>query len=221
MADLWLILLPILLTDIANPVLFALLVYLAGTDRGVLTSSAALLGHTAAYFSAGVIIAFAFNQITAFMADPGPVSYGLGFGLGCLLLWVAWLSRGAGPASEPDNSAPPTVGSAFMSGAIVNFIGIPFALPYFAAIDQILKTDLDTSGALLALGAYNLAYLTPFLVVPLLTLVMGAKAQAILSNINEKVERFGGVLLPIILGAVGIALIGDAALFFLRGEGLF
>jgi cytochrome c biogenesis protein CcdA len=209
MADLWLILLPILLTDVANPVLFGLLVYLAGTDRGVLMSSVALLGHTAAYFSAGVVIAFAFNQITAFVADPGPVSFGIGFLVGCLLLWVAWLSRGTGPGSEPENSAAPTIGSAFMSGAIVNFIGIPFALPYFAAIDQILKTDLDTTGALLTLGAYNLAYLTPFLVVPLLTAVMGGKAQAILSKINERVERFGGVLLPVILGA------------FLSGEGLF
>jgi len=31
---------------------------------------------------------------------------------------------------------------AFGLGAVINFVGIPFALPYFAALNQILKADL-------------------------------------------------------------------------------
>ncbi len=35
--EIWAILLPILLTDVMNPVLFAFLVYAAGTDRPVVS----------------------------------------------------------------------------------------------------------------------------------------------------------------------------------------
>jgi hypothetical protein len=51
--ELWSVLLPILLTDVVNPVLFAFLVYAAGTDRPVAFSSSMLLGHTTAYFLVG------------------------------------------------------------------------------------------------------------------------------------------------------------------------
>jgi cytochrome c biogenesis protein CcdA len=221
MTDLWLVLIPILLTDVANPVLFALLVYLAGRPRGLALSTAALGGHTAAYFSSGVVIALAFDQLTEFMATPGPVSYGLGGLLGLLLLWVAWLSRGDRTAAEPEEDAPVSSGAAFVTGAVVNFVSIPFALPYFAAIDQILKAELDVGGSLAMLGAYNLAYLAPFLAVPILTAVMGERAQIVLGRINARVERIAGVLMPLVLGAVGIALTLDAGLYFVRGEGLF
>jgi cytochrome c biogenesis protein CcdA len=221
MSDLWLILLPILLTDVANPVLLALVVYLAGAPRGILLASAALTGHTAAYFASGVLIALGFERLTAFVADPGPISYSLGLLLGLLLLWAAWKSRAQDPQNPPPEDPPATLGSAFTTGAIINFIGIPFALPYFAAIDQILKAQLEVSGSLLLLAGYNLAYLLPFTMVPLATLIMGVQARAPLERLNQWVERVAAVLLPFILGAVGLALIVDALLYFFTGTGLF
>jgi len=35
--------------------------------------------------------------------------------------------------------------TAFGFGAVINLIGLPFALPYFAALDQILKADLTVT----------------------------------------------------------------------------
>jgi len=55
MLQLWAVLIPILLTDIVNPVLFAFMVYAVGTDRPVSNSIAALLGHTAAYLTFGLV----------------------------------------------------------------------------------------------------------------------------------------------------------------------
>jgi hypothetical protein len=51
MSDIWPSLVPILLADVVNPVLFAFMVYAAGTDRPIANSSALLLGHTVAYFT--------------------------------------------------------------------------------------------------------------------------------------------------------------------------
>ena len=221
MSDLILILTPILLGDVANPVLFALLVYLAAAPRGVLLSSAALAGHTAAYFGSGVIIAFAFAELTEFMNNPGTLGYVIGGVLGVVLLYVAWLSIRSSPGGEPTAPASETPVSAFTTGALVNFIGIPFGLPYFVAIDQILKADLSLMGSLGVLAGSNLAYMTPFLLVPILTLIMGPNARGLLERMSAWVDRIGGVLLPLILAGLGIVLVVDAGLYFVTGEGLY
>ena len=64
MTDLFAVLVPILLVDVLNPVLFAMLVFAAGSGRPVGNSSAVLAGHTLAYFVAGVAIAHGMEQIS-------------------------------------------------------------------------------------------------------------------------------------------------------------
>lgn len=221
MSDLIVFLVPVLLSDVANPVLFAFLVYLAAGERGVLTSTAALLGHTLAYFGSGIVIALAFTELTEFMNNPGAVSYGIGFGLGAMLLWVAWRIRQAPPEATETDEPPPSPGGALVTGAIINFVGIPFGLPYFVAIDQILKAELEVLPTLGVLAGYNLAYMAPFLIVPLLTLIMGENARAILMKISGWVEEVGGVLLPLILAGLGVFLMADAVAYFATGTGLY
>ena len=142
------ILLPILLADIVNPVLFASMVYATGSARPVINSIALLLGHTLAYFCAGVVVALGLERITHYLANPGAFDYVLGFVIGLLLLWVALasLKKSKNTKKEREDSLSPL--SAFGMGAVVNFVGIPFALPYFAAVDQILKANLGAFEAL-------------------------------------------------------------------------
>ena len=52
--DLRAVLIPVLIADVVNPVLFAALIYALGSRRPFALSSALLLGHTAAYLSAGI-----------------------------------------------------------------------------------------------------------------------------------------------------------------------
>ncbi len=119
------------------------------------------------------------------------------------------------------SGSPTGVWSAFAYGAVVNIIGIPFAVPYFAAIGQFLKADLNTGGVLLALLLYNLAYALPFLMIPLLTAVMGERSKPILARINNFMERVSEYLMPVLLGIVGLALLADAIWYFASGESLF
>ena len=49
----------ILLADSLNPVLFAFMVYVVGTDRPVTNPLAALTGHTVAYLAFGILLALA------------------------------------------------------------------------------------------------------------------------------------------------------------------
>ena len=219
--EIWTVLFPILLTDIFNPVLFAFLVYAAGTDRPVVLSSSMLLGHTAAYLGAGFVLALFLEKITAYLASPGTVILLIEGGLGLLLIWLA-ISARQDTGRRPDEEQPKlTMAGAFGFGAMINFIGIPFAVPYFAAIDQILKAEFSTGQAMMALVGYNLAYALPFATVPLLSAAMGQDARPILARVNAFIDRVSSFLLPLLLGVLGLALLADAVKYFMTGAPLF
>ncbi len=103
MADLWSVLIPILLADMVNPVLFAFMVYAVGTQRPLVNSSAVLIGHTLAYWSFGILLAFVYETITARLSNPQPMDFGIGLLVGVLLLWMAWRS-GRGERNEKQAS---------------------------------------------------------------------------------------------------------------------
>lgn len=221
MIEISLTILPILIADIINPVLFAFMVYAAGSVRPVLNSSAVLLGHTLAYFSAGVVIALGFDRIAEYLASPDTIDYILGLIVGILLLWLAFNVSNATSQKRNENEGPITPLKAFGMGAIINFIGIPFALPYFAVIDQVLKADLTTNEALVILSGYNLLYALPFLIVPALVVFIGKRSNKVLQHINGKLDQISAIIMPVLLGMVGLALVADAALYFITDKGLF
>jgi cytochrome c biogenesis protein CcdA len=215
------ILLPILIADVINPVLFAFLVYAASGERPLLNSSALLLGHVVAYLSAGIAIALSLEQITSYLANPSHIDYAIGLLVGILLVWVALPAAKKPEQKRPEQSHALTPLSAFGIGAVVNLVGIPFALPYFAAIDQILKADLSSFEAVVLLVAYNVIYALPFLIVPALVALLGERSRPLLQRINTVLERVSAFLMPVILGVVGVALVLDAVLYFATGNGLF
>ena len=219
--EIWSVLLPILLTDVVNPVLFAFMVYAASTNRPVLLSSSMLLGHTAAYFGAGIILALFMERITDYLSTPHTIDFVTELILGAVLVWLALRTR-KDTGKRPDEDAPNlTVLSAFSFGAVVNFIGIPFAVPYFAAIDQVLKADYTAAQAVSVLLGYNLAYALPFAIVPILSAIIGENARPLLAKVNAGMDRVSGVLMPLMFGLLGLALLLDGASYFIRGVSLF
>lgn len=214
-------LLPILLVDVVNPVLFALLVFAAGTARPIANSVAMLAGHTVAYFLAGIVTSFGIAQVSARLAEPQRIDFVLSglIGLGLILAAVTAKKSGAPSADEPEWELTPL--RCFGFGAIVNFAGLPFALPYFAAVDQILKADLTAPESLIVLGAYNLAYALPFLAVPVATAVAGEGAKQQLHKINQLIGRASDIMMPWMFLLLGLALVADSGAYFLTGEELF
>ncbi len=213
-------LLPILLVDVLNPVLFAMLVFAAGSSKPVVNSLSMLAGHTVAYFAAGIVVSLGIEQLSARLAEPQRIDFVISGILALGLVWAALSTKksGAPEASEPDWELMPLF--CFGFGAILNFIGIPFALPYFAAVDQILKADLAVAESLLALVAYNALYALPFLSVPVATAIVGDRAQPFLQRINQFIERAADLLMPWVFLLLGLALVADSAAYFLTGEGL-
>ncbi len=221
MIEIWKTLAPILFADIINPVLFAFMVYAVSTRRPVLNSIAILVGHTLAYFCAGIMLALGLERVIHRLENPQHIDFYIGLVIGVLLLWVGLLLCRKSEKTERKENAALTPFKALGLGAVVNFVGIPFALPYFAALDQILKVNFAVTETLLLLLCYNILYALPFTIVPILVAILGARSQPILQSINAFLERVSAVLMPMLLILLGGTLVADAVNYFVTGKGLF
>lgn len=229
MSEIWGAALLILLVDVANPVLLAAVILAVSTRRPYITSLALITGHTFAYFFVGTLIilgsadflAGVFSPVIDRIANPQVLDYVISLVLGLALIGIAMFWKVSPPKPTEKQSEQEQGGtlSAFLFGATINFIGIPFALPYFAFINQLYK--LEEGQMLGALLVYNLLYGLPFLLVPASLAIFGKAVLPMLRSINEFVEMHSVYILPIILGLVGLTISIDAVLFFVFGEGLY
>jgi small neutral amino acid transporter SnatA (MarC family) len=221
MSDLLANLIPFLLVDALNPVLFALMVVAVGTARPISNSSALLAGHTAAYFLSGIFIALGLEKITSRLQNPQPIDFFVELAIGLLCLWAALGARDGKASEERQPEAELSPAICFGYGAIINFIGVPFAVPYLAAIDQVLKANLTAGHSLQALAVYNVAYALPFLLVPLLVLVMGDASKPILQRVNQVLINVTDKVMPLLLLLLGSVLIVDAIKYLVTGDALW
>ena len=209
MTELLVAIAPLLLIDALNPVLFALLIYCAGSARPIANSSAMLLGHTLAYFVVGLLASIGIQKLTQRLDNPQPVDFVIEFLLGIGFLYAALSSRdgGASDTRTPEGALTPF--KCLMYGAVVNFIGAPFALPYLAVVSEIMQADLSATAAVAVLAGYNLAYALPFTLIPGLIAVVGDRARPALDTINRWLERGADLLMPWLMLALGLWLLVD------------
>jgi cytochrome c biogenesis protein CcdA len=221
MLDLLPSLVPLLLVDLLNPVLFALMLVAIGTSRPFANSIALLAGHTASYFVSGILIAVGIDRIIDRLNNPLTVDFVLELLVGLACLWMALKSRDGGASKQEEPAGQLTPVYCFGYGAVVNFIGVPFAVPYFAAVNQLLKADLSTESSVLVLAIYNAAYALPFLLVPIAVALIGERSKPVLERINELLVKVVDKLMPLLLLLVGIALTADALSYLTTGETLW
>ena len=146
MTSLIIIFIPILLTDIINPVLLAAVIFALGSNRPYLNAITVLLGWFVVYYVSGIVLALGLDAIIKFLANPRPIDFYIETVIAILLIWLAFRikqpekNKRNKKEFEEEDQLKPT--KAFIIGASINLIGMPFAIPYFAALDQILKADL-------------------------------------------------------------------------------
>ncbi len=216
---------PILVSDILNPVLLAGVIFGLGSRRPFLNSTLLLMGWFVTYFAAGILLALGLDAITDFLKNPRPIDFVVETVLGLLLIGLGvYVARsGQRPKSkkEFDDANTLSAGTSFGIGASINLIGMPFAIPYFAVLGQILKADLDWMGALMVLLIYNLLYVLPFSLLIFIRLIYRQESDALFKSISDGMERLSGVVMPILLFLLGGALLADAFVFFSTGAPLF
>ena len=216
---------PILVSDVLNPVLLAGVIFGLGSRRPFLNSTLLLLGWFVTYFAAGILLALGLDAIIDFFKTPRPIDFVIETVLGLLLIglgvYVVRSGQRHKKGREFDDADTLSAGTSFWIGASINLIGMPFAIPYFAFLGQILKADLDWMGALMVLLIYNLLYVLPFSLLIFIRLINREESDVLFKSISDAMEWLSAILMPILLFLVGGALLADAFVFFSTGNPLF
>ena len=131
--------------DSLNPSAIALQVYLLGTPKPIPRSIALVIGIFSAYWTSGLLAVLGLDRlIQTVIVNSGfslstPLLYTIQILIGIILLVVGIMLRI--PAQTEPVKAPTklTLARTFLLGMSVTVLELPTALPYFAAIEQIVR----------------------------------------------------------------------------------
>lgn len=177
-----------------------------------------LLGTVLSYLAAGVLIVFGLGEllqrltagIVHWFNNPRAIDYILSMvvGVALILLGYRWAIARRKRAERKQVSAGMTPGAAFVTGAGATIAGIWGALPYFAAIDQIMKADVSYAEGIAALAYYNIVFVSLAAALLLVRAVVGQRADGLFHAVTRLFEVWGKrvlVALMIVLGSVMLA----------------
>ena len=218
MGQLFFILIPILIVDILNPVLLAGTIYSLGSRHPLMNALGVLGSYLATYFLAGILMAVGLEQFeNAFRIPPG-FDYILELIVAALLFYFAWDQYRAGDR-HPEKKLRQEKKMGFFSylllGVQVNLVGLPFAIPYLAAIDQILKAELSIVSALWVLLVYNTVYVLPYFLLIPLRVFYKKESDVIFESINDWMHQTCTKYLPILFFLLGLLLLEDAVSYLI------
>ena len=195
-----------------------------GAKEPLLTASAFIAGKFVPHFTFGLLLAIgldtAFDQLKGRAVDvwqnPDALIIMLQLVIGAVLVLFGYhLSRASRQRPDHASSAPMTPASAFSVAAGLTVVGLPTAVLYFAAIDQILRADLTATSILKAVLFYNVIYLSPLMLIVLSRWLFGTRADPLFGALAKFVEQWGMRLVFFGMLGLGAVLVADAIGWFI------
>ena len=92
--------------------------------------------------------------------------------------------------------------------------GMPGAIPYVGAIDQIIRAELPNGPSISALAFYNLVFIAPLVFLFLVPRVFPAQSKAFIAKLSEFFEKYGPPALAGVLALLGLVFAIDAVAFY-------
>jgi cytochrome c biogenesis protein CcdA len=94
----------------------------------------------------------------------------------------------------------------------VTILELPTALPYFAAIEQIVRANLDLLSTMSILALYNLIFVLPpsALIVIYLFFHRQSFAMSLIQRINRSIAVYSPHIIRFLILGLGIFLIADS-----------
>ena len=188
-----------------------------------LTATAFISGKFVPFFIVGLLIAIgldvAFDQLSTlardFWQDPSGFVVVLQLIIGAAMVAFGYrYSRASRYQTHSKPAVRMTPIGAFSIGAGMTLVGLPAALFYFAAIDQILRTDPTVPEIVKAILYYNLVCFSPLVLIVLSRLMFGVHADPLFRAISKFFERWGKRLIFFGLLGLGALLVVDAIGWF-------
>ena len=219
------VLAPIALLDSTSivPLCVVPLAALLGGDRPFAGAISFLLGIFVAYTGSGVLLLlgldFVLDSIAPIVSrwwnDPNTPELILQLVIGLVLIAFGWrLGRSREGGVQKDQASGMTPGSAFSLGFAITLAGMPGALPYLGAIDQILRSDLSDLWSIACILFYNAVFISPMALLMLAPVLMPARSEQIIRWVSVVSARWGRRLILTALMLCGVALAADAIGWF-------
>ncbi|MFV2005638.1 MAG: GAP family protein [Gammaproteobacteria bacterium] len=160
---------------------------------------------------------FANKFIRYMKSEPDSIELLIQILIGFLMIYFAWQFSRKSPQDIKTKTyvSDITPLQAFTLSASINVIGMWGALPYFAAIAQILKVDLTTVSMIWILLYYNFIFTLPLIGFIVLRIMMGDKATALLEKITRFFSHWGKQIFIVSLYLLGPLLIADGIGWFI------
>ncbi len=226
MVELLVILTPIGLLDSISmiPIAIVIMVVLLAGPKPLLRSSSLIVGIFVTYVVTGLLILLGlqsvFDEIGAYTLRlwKNPEAEELIFQV---LIGTVLCAFGVRIATARKRHTEKPVASdmtgiqALVAGAGLTIVGLPGAVPYFAAIDLILRTDVTLPQRMLALGYYNFVFVTPLAAIVALRLILGERSTGTLDAIKQFFDGWGQRLIVALLLILGVVLLVDGIGWFL------
>jgi len=229
MLELLTVLTPIALIDSTSVTplgLVPLATILAG-KRPFGTAFAFLAGLFISYLIMALLFLFGLNSVLTRLNawfsyrwdNPEPADFGIQILVGLVMLFfglrIAEKRKSRSSGRELQSGVSPV--SAFGFGFLMNVVGFPGALPYFAAADRIAQADPPVSEAVLAVVYYVTIFVLPLTAIVLLRALLGQRMDAIMQAIQGFFDTKGKRLLMVLLVLLGLILVVDGVAYFLGG----
>jgi hypothetical protein len=195
-----------------------------GTRRPYVTASAFIVGKLVPYIVFGLVLVMgldaAFDQANAWMQDkwqdPDTLDVVLQLLIGATIAVLGFRLANADQhqlVRKPSASMTPV--RVFWLAVGLSIAGLPGALLYFAAIDQILRADVTPLGVLIALLYYKLIVLFPLILMIPTRRLLGARSDPIFSALGRFLDRWAKRLVFVGFLCLGLVLVADAIGWFL------
>lgn len=216
-------LLGIALVDSLNPsALVVTTLLLAGHDP-FRRSLAYVAGIAVTYYVVGVAVVLGADDLLTAAVDAfsrPEVGFGVEAALGVVLVAFGLRRR-----RERGDAAPRLRGSgvvaAFLTGMTVTAVESTTALPYVGALTALVRAEVSLATILVALAVYNLVFVLPPLALVALQAARPGRAEAVLARVRGWLRRLDSRLTRGLLVVLGLLMLLDAGIFFVRGDAAF
>lgn len=210
----------------AVPIALIPLAIILNGRKPIAGSLSFISGGVIVYFVFGILILlgldtlideYAGKLVRYIQSEPNSIELVIQIIIGLLMIYFAWQFSRKGPQIKNTKSYDSDISpsQAFTLAASINIIGMWGALPYFAAIAQILKADLNTASMIWILIYYNLIFALPLIGFIVLREIMGNRASVLLNKITNFFSHWGKKIFVYALYIFGPLLIADSIGWFI------
>lgn len=211
-------------TDCLDPLSISVQIYLLTTKKAILNSLGFILGILLSTLICGVVITLGpVKELDSFLAHPHAIYFvfqtlvGLGLIYGSYHYWYHFSHvKSSHPMKFKVNPI-----TCFVLGGTFTITDLPTNIPLLALADDLARSNASLFSIVVSSLAYSLMRTAPLFLITSLFAINQERAAEVIKAVEEKLLKWGHLLVALTISGLGIALTVDSIYFFCTGKPLF